>query len=115
MVNATHTTWTSELDKARDALGFIDSDDRKEWLLVGAALKNAFGQEAFELWDSWSAKAESYNAATAKYTWKQLKLTNVGIGSLFNLAKQGGFDPSGRIGYETLSPPGKAGASAIAR
>lgn len=107
MANVNGANWISELDKVRDALGYVDSTSRDDWLIVGAALKRELGQDAFDLWDEWSSRAESYNAKTAKYTWDRFKPGKAGLGTVFHLAKQGGFDPTGRIGNEPLSAQAK--------
>ena len=107
MANVNAANWISELDKVRDALGYIDSTSRDDWLIVGAALKRELGQDAFDLWDEWSSRADSYNAKTAKYTWDRFKPGKAGLGTVFHLAKQSGFDPTGRIGHEPLSAQAK--------
>jgi hypothetical protein len=107
MANVNDANWISELDKVRDALGYIDSTSRDDWIIVGAALKRDIGQDAFDLWDEWSSRADSYNAKTAKYTWDRFKPGKAGLGKVFHLAKQGGFNPTGRIGNEPLSAQAK--------
>ena len=78
--------------KAQSALSFIPPHDREIWLSVGMAIKNEFGEDGFELWNTWSQGAESYKEKDAKAVWKSISASGaVGIGTLFYLASRYGW------------------------
>ena len=82
------------IDTARRALSCLDASDTALWVKCGMALKSEYGEEAFSLWDEWSATAANYDANACKTRWKSFKTGGrVGIGSLIHEAKQRGFDP----------------------
>jgi len=82
------------LDELRDALGYIDPDDRDDWRDVGMALKHEHGDAARELWDSWSMRSGKYDPDEQEKTWPSFKRTNgklVTAGTIIHMAKQGGW------------------------
>lgn len=85
----------TDRERVQLALSSIPSDlPRNEWWRVGAAIKHEFGDEGFELFDTWSSNASSYDASAARDTWRSLDADGgIGIGSLFELAKRHGFEP----------------------
>jgi putative DNA primase/helicase len=75
------------------ALTFIPPNDRPLWLKVGMALKVELGDAGFDLFDTWSQSAESYDVAAVKSVWKGFKLGGkISIGTLLFEAKQRGFN-----------------------
>lgn len=48
------------VDMVKDWLQAVPSDEYSEWIAVGQALKHAYGDDAFELWDTWSARSDKY-------------------------------------------------------
>lgn len=89
-----------------DALRFIDPTDQEVWVKVGMGVKQALGAEGFSVWDSWSRGAENYSENAAKARWKSFKATGagVGIGSVFDMAKAGGWVPSADMQAPPLPP-----------
>lgn len=86
----------SDYEKAMDALEYISADaDYKTWLAMGFALHKEFGDRAKQDWMAWSlARAEPTSAADLENHWKSFgKKDGVGIGSLFHIAKQAGWQP----------------------
>ncbi|MFZ6673957.1 DUF927 domain-containing protein [Undibacterium sp. Xuan67W] len=80
-------------DATQAALTFIPPDDRDLWLKVGMALKAEFGEDAFDLFDTWSQRSESYALDAVKSVWKGFKAGGkIGIGTLLYEAKQHGFN-----------------------
>jgi len=88
---------------AREALFAIDADvSRAEWLSCAAALKHQFSphkeDEAFDLWDEWSATGEKYGGEKEMRTvWDSLRPTPIGripvtIRSLLRAATAAGWD-----------------------
>ena len=85
----------SDLAEAEQALSFVSSDDRDTWVKMGMALRSAFGEEAFDVWDRWSQRSESYRASSAKSTWRSFGGGNIRIASLFHVAQEAGWRKSG--------------------
>ena len=80
------------LEKARSALQFIPADDRDVWVKIGMALKSEFGDDAFDLWDYWGQKSDSYNVKSAVSVWKTIRSAGkISIGTLFHVAKLSGW------------------------
>lgn len=75
-----------------DALQYIPADDRETWVHVGMAIKSELGNDGFGLWDRWSQSAESYKERDARDVWRSIKDGAIGIGTLFHLAKQYGWN-----------------------
>lgn len=82
--------------KIMDALNYIDPDDYPVWIKVGQALQN-IGMP-FEVWDEWSQKSTKYGDGNEKYgtgyKWGSFRRTdsNWNAGTIFKLAKQGGWN-----------------------
>lgn len=59
---------------------------------VAMAIKAELGDEGFALFDEWSKGGESYDPRAALSSWRSVKASGgVGIGTLFEMAKAGGF------------------------
>jgi len=93
-----------EIDKIEAALRFVDPHDRDTWLQAGMAIKSELGDTGFDIWNSWSAKSDNYQANSAKSTWKSIKLSKVTVGTLYWLASQQGFNLKD---YKTQQPSAK--------
>ncbi|NTZ86241.1 DUF927 domain-containing protein [Burkholderia metallica] len=85
----------SERERVELALARIPSDlPRDEWWRIGAAIKHEFGDDGFDLFDTWSRGGDSYDAMAARDTWRSIDADGgIRLGSLFDLAKRHGFDP----------------------
>lgn len=82
------------LDDVIKALQYLDPDcDRNsEWVPIAMAIKNEF-PEAFDVFDSWSQGADSYNATACRDVWKSVKIGGgITIGTLFKWAMERGFE-----------------------
>lgn len=81
------------LSETEEMLSYLSSDcPRDEWLCIGMALRDEFGDVACELWHSWSQKAgSSYNYKDAQACWRSFTGEGVTIGSLVYKAKQAGW------------------------
>src|SRR5690554_1584156 len=96
----------SNLADAINALKYIDPFDRETWLKVAMALKSEFGESAYQYWDDWSQQAENYQKNSSISTWKSCKENGgIGIGTLYFLAGQNGWQPKEEI--EVLNDPAK--------
>ena len=84
-----------DIDRIRAALDYIPADDRDVWVHMGMAVKSVLGQGGFAIWDTWSPRAaDKYDAQAAQAVWKSIDQNGgIGIGSLFNQAKQHGWKP----------------------
>ena len=88
----TPRTITPEL--VRDALASIAPDvDRDTWARLAMAIKSELpATVAFDLWNEWSARGETYNERNARDTWRSIKASGkTSIGTLFGIAKDHGF------------------------
>lgn len=85
-----------ELHEAAEMLDYISSDcPRDEWVQIGMALRDEFGDAAMNLWHNWSQKAgRRYNHNDAQAAWRSFGGHGVTIGTLVYLAKQGGWLPT---------------------
>lgn len=77
------------------ALFAIPADiEREQWWKVAAALKSEMGDAGHDLFDRWSQGGQRYSAIDVRDTWKSTKASGgIGIGTLFSIAKDYGFDP----------------------
>lgn len=84
-----------ELHEAAEMLDYITSDcPRDEWVQVGMALRDEFGDAACALWHNWSQKAgKRYNHNDAQSAWRSFGGHGVTIGTIVYLAKRGGWLP----------------------
>lgn len=85
-------------DIVRDALTHINPNcDRDTWAKVCMAIKSEWPDDTGRaLFTDWSATASNYDETSCADTWKSCKPATAGgvsIGSLFYLAKQGGWTP----------------------
>jgi len=86
------TTITPEL--IRSALQYVSANlPRDEWARVGMAIKSEFPDDTGrDLFNEWSATADSYDAKATGATWRSIKAGGgVSIGTLLHLAKENGF------------------------
>lgn len=96
-----------DADTIRDALGFIAAEQRDTWLTIGMALHNASGgsEEGYDLWFEWSEQSDKFDEADQRHKWDGFKPAGNGkavtLGSLFKLARDGGWKGSA---HERLSP-----------
>lgn len=85
-----------ELERARAALGYIDPHDHDTWLRVGMALHSAFGDDAWPIFDEWSAQSENYDARENRQRWSSFKPGgSISIGTLFGMARNNGWRDDG--------------------
>ncbi len=80
--------------EASAALRHVPADDYDNWIRIGFVLKHSFGDEGFELWDNWSKSSPKYpGAEECRKVWDSLEPDgSAGIGSLFYIAQQGGWN-----------------------
>ena len=81
-------------DLIRAALAHIPASlAREDWARVGMAIKSEFPDDTGrDLFEAWSATADSHDAGATRSTWRSIKAGGgVGIGTLLHLAKEHGF------------------------
>ncbi len=84
------------LSQAAEMLDYISSDcPRDDWLKIGMALRDEFGDAACTLFHQWSAKAgKRYNQSDCQAVWRSFTREGVTIGTLVYLAQQNGWNPN---------------------
>lgn len=88
-----HTPITPDLIRA--ALAYIPASlPRDEWARVGMAIKSEYPDDTGrELFEAWSASADSHDASATRSTWRSIKAGGgVGVSTLLFIAKQHGFE-----------------------
>lgn len=84
--------FTSELDRARDALTVLDARDSDIWLKVAMAIKSEFGAHGWAIFDEWSRTAPNYHPRQNTARWKSVKQTGgISIATLYFLAREQGW------------------------
>jgi len=81
-------------ERVKAALRHIDASDYDTWIEIGQALHSTMaGQEAFEIWDEWSATADNYDAGQMESKWKSFRHVDGGvtIGTLYHRARIAGW------------------------
>ena len=81
-------------DLVRAALRHIPADSYLTWVRIGLAVKNTFGDDGFAIFDEWSATCPAkYSHDLTQKFWDGLKPNGeIGIGSVFYLARQHGWN-----------------------
>ena len=85
------TTYETDYDEVRNALSYLDPNDRETWWEVGAALKSEFDEGGRSLWEDWSRNYPKWNERESNAQWKSFKYGHIHIGTLFHMAKANGF------------------------
>lgn len=82
-----------DLGQAEEMIAYINpSLPRDEWITIGMALRDEFGDAACNLWHEWSSKSNKYNLRDAQSVWRSFCHDGVTIGTLIHYAKQGGWE-----------------------
>lgn len=85
---------TEEMKAAwRDALKHVDADDRENWTVVARGLKLDYGDEAFELFDEYSARSKKYRGPDdCRKTWDSFnRADGTTFRHILKLARDGGW------------------------
>ncbi|MDA0661089.1 MAG: DUF3987 domain-containing protein [Planctomycetota bacterium] len=84
---------SDDQSRARSALQFFDSDDRKEWVDVGAMLHSTGWGSSKEMWFEWSRTSEKFSERDAETVWKSFKPGGgLNIETLFFRARNRGWN-----------------------
>ena len=84
----------SDLDEAASAVQFIPCEDYHTWVDIGFALQDRFGDQGFDIWDSWSSQSPKYNAREMRRKWGSFRNTGITIATLFDRARSEGWKPA---------------------
>lgn len=80
-------------DEVDSALSAISPDlPYSDWARLGRAIASEFGEEGFDIFDSFSSQSNNYKAKQTRYQYSQfVGSTGVNIGSLFYMAHREGW------------------------
>src|SRR3989344_9011030 len=90
-------------DRIRDALQYLDHDDREVWIMAGMAIKDELGEDGFDIWDTWSQRSDAYEGRAARASWRSFRGSGVTIGSVVHEAMAAGWRPADEGTY--TAPP----------
>ena len=94
---------SDDMAKTEDALSYIDPDlDYNEWIAIGQALHDAYGNAGLSIWHAWSQSGSKYQGDKDIDThWRSFHQgKGVGLGSLFHMAKEAGWAPQSKAAIE---------------
>ena len=81
-----------DIAEAGEMLGYIPPDcARDEWVSVGMALRDEYGDAANCLWHTWSSGGSTYKASDAQACWRSFGGEGYTIATIVYLAKRGGW------------------------
>jgi hypothetical protein len=84
-----------EMSEVDAALAFLPNNDvhYDDWVNTLHAIKGAVGEDGRELAHRWSSRSDKYDEAETDRAWDSIKHVNsIGAGSIYNWAKQHGFN-----------------------
>ena len=87
------------LAAAAEALQYVSPADRATRVRMGESLRDEFGDDAFETWDTWYQRHDRYTAPEARSAWKSFGKgggKRCTIGTLIYEAKRGGWRQTSR-------------------
>jgi putative DNA primase/helicase len=88
--------------RVQAALDFLSPDmNYEDWISIGWALRDAFGDEAFSMWDAWSARGSTYpGEGDLRSHWRSFKSSgkpaDTVVGVIFARARDAGWKPPRR-------------------
>lgn len=80
------------LVRAKEVLEYIPADDYEVWIRVGMILKGEFGENAYNLWDHWSSRSESYDPEIMFNKWASFNGSGLGMGTLVSMGQDFGYE-----------------------
>jgi hypothetical protein len=89
-----------DLEEAAHTIQYIQPDESYDmWIHVGMALKEKFGEAAYQLWDTWSATGAKYkNSQETISKWRSFTNTGIGYGTIVMHAMSNpNFEPPWRF------------------
>lgn len=80
------------LVRAKEVLRYIPADDYEIWIRVGMILKGEFGDNAYDLWNTWSSQSESYDPEIMFNKWASFNGSGLGMGTLVQMGQDFGYE-----------------------
>ena len=103
-LNQTQALSATDIQHLRSALLHLRSDNRKDWIKAGLALKN-LGEIGRGLWIEWAMTSKKYDPLDAADTWDSLEPTSIDYRYIFAEAqRQGWVNPAKRFDIDTSDP-----------
>ncbi|MFC1776348.1 PriCT-2 domain-containing protein, partial [Pseudomonadota bacterium] len=95
------------MTEIKEALTYISPDIcRDEWAQVAMALRSELGDDGYAVFDTWSQGSDKYKESDCKSTWRSITSDGgVGIGTLFMMAKEGGYKPVKNGAHKPFKAP----------
>lgn len=104
------------LDAAAEALGYISPAERATRVRMGEALRDEFGDTAFDVFDAWYQRHDRYTATEAKQAWRSFGKgasgKPAGVGTLIYEAKRNGWRQTSRHTLQQTEDEARAAAAA---
>lgn len=99
-----HDYQDTDIERIRDALGFIDPDvSYSDWIKIGMALQSV---GLGDLWDHWSMKGAKYKEGDCAYHLSTFDADKgIGIGTLFHIARQCGWRTKSEAPPKSVDKP----------
>ncbi|HJX18738.1 MAG TPA: AAA family ATPase [Acidiferrobacterales bacterium] len=104
--NKTEPARDVDWETVRAALKHIPADERPTWLKVGMALHHANQEAGREVWDEWAQQSTKFAERDQANTWRGFSTERdraVTVATIFKLAREHGWAPSGGIAYRRMS------------
>ena len=79
-----------QIAELREALSFLDADDRDTWVRYGMAL-HPLGQGGWSIWSEWSQKSAKFDPVDQIRVWRSFKPGAINFESIFFDAQQAGW------------------------
>ena len=79
-----------QVSELREAIAFLDADDRDTWIRSGLALR-ALGQAGWSIWTEWSKTSPKYDPVDQICVWRSFKPAGINYESIFFAAQQQGW------------------------
>ena len=93
------------LEDITQALSFIDAEPRDVWLKAGMALKDEYGDRAYDTWNRWASKSTKFNLKDSESCWRSLNGEGITIATLLYLAKDNGYRAAGQKRKQITQSP----------
>jgi len=80
----------AQVAELREAIAFLDADDRDTWIRCGLALRS-LGQAGWSIWTEWSQSSTKFNPVDQIRVWRSFKPAGINFESVFFAAQQQGW------------------------
>jgi hypothetical protein len=82
----------NDVERIREALRYIPSDDRGVWINVGMGIKDDLGEAGYSLWLEWSQTCpDKFDASDTRHKWNSFKGAGITIATVFGMARDHGW------------------------